>query len=116
MPLLLEAISFLYFFYPNLVLLFAVVSGLLWDMVWVYPLGQTSLALCLFLLCFELYQKKYNAGNPLFIFVVIAGAAFSEKMFFGKAFQLLDGGVFLFFYVLLVILVRKKHEEQKHFV
>jgi hypothetical protein len=109
-------LAYVYFFYPRLTAPLVLISGLLWDLFWVLPLGCSTIIFGMVLLFLELYKKKYSSTNPLFLLVFFGGVLTTWIYFFIGSFRIRDAVLFIPLYILLVTAIRKERETQKHFV
>jgi hypothetical protein len=100
--LVLFPVCYLRFFKPRYLIAFILVYGFVFDLLWVFNLGQTGLFLTLFWLFFELYARKYNGANPLFLFIYLLACSLLSAAYFGLHLGIWEVLLFVFAYIMLI--------------
>lgn len=104
-PLIVVVLLLWFVFSPSAFILVTVfVAGIVFDMLTVTPIGQTSVVLLVLLFGVYLYQRKFEADTIPFVFLTTTGASFLFVLLvgFGNAFlqAILAGAVATGFFLL----------------
>lgn len=88
-PLVLGILLMLFIYEPRLwVFMLAFVSGIVLDILLVYPVGWTSIFLLSFLFLVSLYERKFEIRSYHFVFLSLFLGCFFYYIFWG-----IDGGM-----------------------
>lgn len=85
LPLLLICLLLFYIYERDeAVFLTAFICGIVLDAMLVQPIGLTSLFLLCFLCLVVLYQRKFEIGSPVFVFLALFLGSFFYALIFGR--------------------------------